>query len=1575
MRQHGEPAGRHAATRRVRTLLRSATSLVSSADVTARVGALALATVVVGLTVLALGGERGGAQAALDERGREALAAYGRLPLSFVENRGQADGRVRYQAQGPRYTFHFTRSQIALSFLKQAPSRTRASAEGVALALRFLGANRDVALEGEDPAPGRVNYLRGDDPKRWRTALRTYRTVVYRELWRGIDMLVSGRDGQLKYEFRVRPGARPADIRLAYAGADGVAVDRDGALALQTPMGKLRDAAPVAYQQIDGRRVPVDSRYAIDDAGADPRYGFALGSYRTDRELVIDPGVEYSTFLGGASDEDGNGIDVDADGSAYIVGTTQSSDLPTTTGAFDRSFAGGVVDVFVSKLNAAGSALVYSTYLGGTPTPTRRGTGDPFEFGRAIAVDGNGNAYVTGQTTSSDFPTTSGAFDTSLSVGSEEATDAFVTKLNATGSGLAYSTFLGGTSRDDGRAIALDAQNNAYVAGETTSSDFPTTDGAFDRTRAGGVDSYVTKLNAAGSAVAYSTYLGGADNETAGDVQVDSQGSAYVAGGTRSAEFPTTAGAFQPTHNGGGFGELFDGFVTKLNATGSGLVYSTFLGGSNIDRVGSLAIDAAGNAYAVGGTLSPEFPTTEGALDRTPGPRSDGLQGTSDVFVTKLDPTGSGLVYSTFMSQSSGADIALDADNNAWLVGSVSATNEARPENVLTTPDAWQPQFGGGGGDATVAKINAAGSELLYATFLGGSSSEGAGGVALDPAGDVYVVGSTVSADFPTTTGAFDRVFGGDPSLFWGDAFVTKFTLTGAGHESPPPRVAVSSLSLDPTSVTSGGSSTATVTLTAAAPAGGASVALQSGNTSAATVPPSVTVPAGATSATFTVSANNVTSDTASSIAATYGAITRRATLTVTAGAPAPAALSSISLSPTSVAGGSPSTGTVTLSAAAPSGGASVALQSSNASAATVPSSVTVAAGATSATFTVATSSVSSDTSSTISATYDGVTRSATLTVTAPAPPEPAPRETATFSGRLAENQTVGHTVSVGAQGPVDMVLDWDDTRASVSLRARAPSGDVVFFDGTTAKPKRGTFTAGVAGDYRFEVINNTNRKPRYTLSVTRPVASAPAPPPAELSSLALNPASVTGGASSTGTVTLSSAAPTGGASVALQSSNTSAATLPASVTVAAGATSATFTVSTTSVGADTSSTISAAYAGVTRSATLAVTAPLPAPAALASLSVDPASVTGGSSSTGTVTLTAAAPSGGASVALQSSDTSVATVPSSLTVPAGDTSATFTVATSSVTSDTSSTISAVYDGTTRTATLAVTTPVSIPDPAALSSLTLDPASVTGGTSSTGTVTLTAAAPSGGASVALQSSNTSAATVPSSVTVPAGATAATFTVATSSVSADTSSSVTASYEGVTRSATLVITAPAATPAALSSLALSPASVAGGTSSTGTVTLTAAAPSGGASVALQSSNASAATVPSSVTVPAGATAATFAVATSSVSADTSSTISATYEGVTRSATLTVTAPAPSTDTVSISRAEYDTQDRELEVRASSSASGATLRVHVTSTDALIGTLSGGRGIFSWPSNPVNITVRSSLGGEASRAVTTG
>jgi hypothetical protein len=669
--------------------------------------------------------------------------AYAKLPLAFVPNKGQADARVRYSAHAGGVSVYFTQKAAIFAFAK--------GKKGSVLRLSFLGANPTPTIEGRQSGTGRVNYLLGNDPATWHTNLPTYGQVVYRDLWPGVDMAFRGAAGKLKYEFVVQPGARVADIRLAYRGARTLSVSHAGVLAIGTPLGVLRDERPRSYQFRQGKRVPVALRYVLQGGTS---YGFSVaGGYDPARQLVVDPGLVYSTFLGGTTDDRSFGIAVDASGSAYVTGDTFSPDFPTTPSAFDQTF-NGVADTFVTKLNPAGSALVYSTFVGGSA----------FDSGLGIAVDAGGNAYVGGQTFSPDYPTTPGAFDPTFNFGGD---DGVVTKINAAGSALVYSTFLGGSSRDNGFEIAVDPSGNAYTSGNTSSVDYPTTPGAFDQTFNGGqYDAFAAKLNPAGSALVYSTFLGGSSRDDGRGIAVDLSGRAHVGGETSSADYPTTVSAFDPTFNG-----ATDAFVTKLNAAGSALIYSTFLGGSSLDGGApnaispKIAVDPDSRAYVTGGTSSVDYPTTPGAFQPV-------IAGGFDAFVTKLSSTGSSLVYSTYLGgtlEDAGLAIAVDRTRKAHISGFTESPN------FPTTPGAFDPTHNGAA-DVLVTKLNGSGSALEYSTFLGGTSEDGrhpffgfGAGIAVDTEGAIYVSGDTLSPDFPTTPGAFDPIYNGAT-----DAFVTK---------------------------------------------------------------------------------------------------------------------------------------------------------------------------------------------------------------------------------------------------------------------------------------------------------------------------------------------------------------------------------------------------------------------------------------------------------------------------------------------------------------------------------------------------------------------------------------------------------------------------------------------------------------------------------------------------------------------------------------------------------------------------------------------------------------------------------
>ena len=661
------------------------------------------------------------------QRSSRVSESYGKLPLHFEANEGQSDAQVKFLARSAHHSLFLTSSDAVLVLRKPAATGPagRSSEIGAVVRMTFARAAPSPRVVGVDELPGKVHYIRGRDSANWRTDVSTYSKVRYADLYPGIDLVYYGNRRQLEYDFIVSPGADPKSIALDIHGAEKLEIDDQGDLVLHTAAGSIRQKRPTIYQEIDGVRKEISGGYVVTE---NKQVGFWLASFDANRPLVIDPVLSYSTYLGGTSDEHNPrvSIAVDGAGNAYITGDTDSTAFPTTAGAFQTANGGGFSDAVVTKLNAAGSSLVYSTYIGGSGS----------EFPGDIAVDTAGNAYITGITDSPDFPTTSGAFQTLYGGG---FSDAFVAKLNAAGSGLVYSTYLGGTNDDSAAAgaIAVDGTGSAYVVGATQSADFPITAGAYQTTFSGIFDIFVTKLDPSGTTSLYSTYLGRVVADSAG-LAVDGTGSAYVTG-TASANFPTTVGAVQPVPTPGASSEAF---VTKLNNSGSALVYSTFLGGSGQDSGEAIAVDSAGNAYVTGFTTSTNFPTTPGALQAAIG-------GNGSAFVSKLDPSGSAFVYSTYLGGTFafGSGIAVDSAGNAYVTGGA--------DDFPTTPAAFQVSPGGSG-DAFVAKLNAAGSSLIYATYLGGASAEGGHDIAIDQAGNAYVAGTAeASTDFPTTAGAF----------------------------------------------------------------------------------------------------------------------------------------------------------------------------------------------------------------------------------------------------------------------------------------------------------------------------------------------------------------------------------------------------------------------------------------------------------------------------------------------------------------------------------------------------------------------------------------------------------------------------------------------------------------------------------------------------------------------------------------------------------------------------------------------------------------------------------------------------
>jgi hypothetical protein len=710
--------------------------------------------------------------------------ALARLPLHFEANCGQTDASVRFLARGRGCSLFLAPDEVVLS-LRSARKQTHGDGPSgtgqpatlrathgdqsfTTLRLRLVGASSFPLVTGLDELPGRVNYFKGNDPSNWRTNLATYARVKYENVYPGIDFVFYGsNEQQLEFDFAVGSGANPNAIKLAFEGADEVETDANGNLRLLAAGKEILLHKPRLYQMHTGQREEIAGEYRLREASSPPRrweIGFHIAAYDPGLPLIIDPVLSYSTYLGGGDWDSAAGVAVDAKGCAYVVGTTQSLDFPTTNAVDSTLSSVWDRDAFVVKLTPDGSGFVYATYLGG-------GSG---EQGNAIAVDADGNAYIIGDTGySTDFPTVN-AFQT-LSAG---GWDAFVAKLSSDGSQLLYSTKLGGAGCETGRAIAVATNGIVWIAGDTSSSNFPTLN-ALQPEFGGGDpnypsrskgDAFVAKFDTTQSGDAsliYSTYLGGNDEDASRGIAVDAAGNAYVFGYTASTNFPTTAGVFQTAYGGG----ECDAFVAKLNPAGSALVYSTYLGGSEADNPyysgGGIAVDAAGNAFVTGQTSSSDFPT-KNAWHPTKSCRWQPNVGGSG-FVCKLMPDGSDLVYSTFLwGVIYTGGIAVDQAGSAYVVG------QAWEGLGFSTVNAVQPVYGGGGGnewDGFVLKLDPDGQSALYATYLGGSQGEYGTAVAVGSDGSAYVTGWTTSTNFPTLN-AIQSTFGGGAA----DSFVAKIS-------------------------------------------------------------------------------------------------------------------------------------------------------------------------------------------------------------------------------------------------------------------------------------------------------------------------------------------------------------------------------------------------------------------------------------------------------------------------------------------------------------------------------------------------------------------------------------------------------------------------------------------------------------------------------------------------------------------------------------------------------------------------------------------------------------------------------
>lgn len=672
-----------------------------------------------------------------------------RLPLSFVPNAGQTNPMVRFMAHSPAGRFFFTPTTVVLALtaprLPDPPDPADPFAiperpdPPSALRMRFLGARPETTLTGIHQLDGTANYLIGEDPEQWRSRLPTFAAIVYQSLYNGIDLRYEGGEGRLKSAYLVAAGADPSRIRWRYEGATHVQIDpTTGDLMITIPIAPqagggqhiLREHAPVAWQVINGQQIMVTAGYAMAQNGS---IGLNLGAFDASQPLIIDPTLAYSTYLGGSSFDWGQDIAMDNAGHVFVTGWTYSTDFPTEV-PWQPDLIGSYY-AYVTKLSIDGSALEFSTYLGSKA----------FDGGYSVALDRAGNVVVSGRTMSSDFPLAYSPFQPQLN----GLSDAFVVRLSGDGASLLHGTFLGGSSHDQGLSVAVDqGQTGAiYLTGNTNSSNFPTVD-AWDGSLGGFADAFVAKLSAKLDSLSYSTYLGGSSADCGYGIAVNDQGDAYIAGATQSNGFlPNPLYPFR--------GGPDDGFVIKLSSAGSP-VYSTYLGGALHDHASGIAADSDGAVYVVGETISIDFPVAN-ALQAA-------HAGASDAFLTKLNPAGSALTFSTYLGGSfydDGFGVALDFVGNIYVAGRTYSTD-------FPLVDAMQSTIVGED-DAFVAKLTSDGSVLTYSTLLGGSNSDPPYTVAVDNACNAAITGFTLSQDYPISPNAVQPKPGGSY-----DAFVSK---------------------------------------------------------------------------------------------------------------------------------------------------------------------------------------------------------------------------------------------------------------------------------------------------------------------------------------------------------------------------------------------------------------------------------------------------------------------------------------------------------------------------------------------------------------------------------------------------------------------------------------------------------------------------------------------------------------------------------------------------------------------------------------------------------------------------------
>jgi hypothetical protein len=1493
--------------------------------------------------------------------------------------------------------FASRRGPLSLALEPQA-MRLRLDGElSATLAFAFESANAEVAPSGEEKQPGVLNFLSGRDAGAWQLNVPSYRSVLYRGMYDGVDVRVRSDADHFEYDLLVAPHADLGQVVVRVDGARSLARAADGGLIIETDVGAMRQTAPATFETLpDGTLRPVASVFRILDAN---RYGFAVPDRDATLPLVIDPGLIWSTLTGGTSNEQFASLEAARDGSGdlFIAGSSYSTDF----GDSPTPVQAGRYKAFVARLDASGAHYDFVTFINGLQNQTYPG---------GMAADTGGGVTLVGTTVDLDFPVTSGAYQTTFAsiVDGQSRGDAFALRLGATGA-IVAGTYLGGSGNDGATSVVIDPSGAYIVSGTTRSTDFPTTVGAYDRTfnaappddrTALSQDTFIVRLSANLSQLTYGTYFGGVTYEIVSDSVVDASGFLTVAGLTTSSatgiDIPVTPDAFDSTWNGSE-----DGFIARFKLDGNGsadLKYSSFLGGVNQDVIEGIALDptnpesvvVAGWAWYDNFT-GPFFPTTSGVYKPklTPIGVSPLFPHSKTGFVTKFRFPAAGpgtLVWSTFAGgnwEDMLSDIALDELGNVVVAGATRSYDLTTTRGAI---DRTQDGVGNEPDDCFVWKLNSTASQLLYSTYFGGTGSDctpaltvaaklaylgtntialaGTGvfdfpttpGAVVESTDDQYLNGSNpfvakmtleadasgdLTVDAPTllgpptnsTTGGFGGAvrfqwsevtdpsgiegyqyeistkpdFPSDFTFYKGSVNTTELIIESMSIQTPwywRVRAAdhagnlgawsatsvftagvtgatpiVNFVQTYPTTVIGGNSVHGVLHLTDPAPAGGLTAVLVTRGP--ITTPATVTIPAGAISANVTIGTTAVTRSTSASLYAFINGVGAKGTLPINpSGPPQP---TSLMVDPRMVTGGNPSTGTVTLASAAPAGGRMVPLVSSHPQYASVPASVIVPAGATSASFPITTSAVPFAFDVTIEA---ASTQNASYRL-ALRPLGPRLTSFTVSSTNVSGGAALTGTVTFNAPIPASPFPATGD--ALVTLKSTHPAIGLSPIVVVPIGQSSATFNMSVQNVPTTTTVEVTAAYDDVVLRKLVTVNGAPA----TVSSLTLNVNTVSGGQGGVGHVNLAAPAPAGHVVVNLSTSHPAALNVPPNVMVSSGSTTGLFSWTANAVEATTNASITASYGASSASASVTIIPSSANNVWVTGLALNPTSVTGGSSSTATVTINAPAPTGGASVQL--SAMSPATVPPTVTIPAGSTTATFNVSTSSVTSTTQSKVYALLN-TTWGAVLTVQSGGSPPPPS-------------GGTP----VAPTLLSPANGASVTLPltldwNDVTNAASYQIQVDTSSSF-GSPFTINTTTTESQlTTSALTARQYwwrvrgrnsagtngawSTTRSFTVqTSTTPPPAPS-LSSLSISPTSVTGGSANaTGTATLTAAAPSGGAVVTLSSSNTNAATVPASITIPAGATSGTFTVTSKAVTTTTSVTITGAYGGATRTGTLTV------------------------------------------------------------------------------------